>query len=33
MIRLKLVNASTEEAVDSITEDDNGILDGTKVLL
>ena len=33
MIRLKLVKTSTEEAADSIAEDDQGHLHGTKVLL
>ena len=33
IIRLKLVKKGTEEAVNSIAEDDNGILHGTKVIL
>ena len=33
MIRLKLVKTGTEEAADSILEDDNGIFHGTKVFL
>ena len=33
MIRLKLFKTGTEEDVDSILEDDNGILHGKKVLL
>ena len=33
MIRMKLVKTGTEEATDSITEDDNGILHSAKVLL
>ena len=33
MVRLKLVKTSTEEAADSITEDGQGHLHGTQVLL
>ena len=33
MIRLKLVKTGTEEAANSIVEDENGHLHGTKVLL
>ena len=33
MIRLKLVKTGTEETVDSISENENGQLHGTKVLL
>ena len=33
MIRLKLVKTGTEEAADSIAEDENVHLHGTKVLL
>ena len=33
MVRLKLVETSTEEVADSRTEDDQGHIHGTKVLL